>query len=609
MDFLDELVASGLIRFEEQQRLRELGQLWNVPAYTLARTMRLVECRAWLEAYARFFQVEVAEVESLSWHEEMAARVPLVEWAKALALPVRDKEGKAAIAAVDPAGMPKMFKDLCPRWLVMAEEDWTPTLVRMHGAVMLDEAVNGLARRLPEVSARQTFTRTQVGVMWTGGSLYLAWLWFYPGAALLGLIGAINIFFFICVAFKTFLVLFGASRSTASKVSPEEVAAVRDSDLPIYTVLVPVYKEPSVIPNLVKHLAHLDYPLAKLDVQVLLEQDDPATREAFLASNPPPNFHAVVVPTAQPKTKPKACNFGLQIARGEFLTIYDAEDLPESDQLKKVILAFRKLPASTMCIQAALNYFNWRENLLTRMFTLEYSNWFDYNLPGMEALGVPIPLGGTSNHFRCDRLRELCGWDPFNVTEDADLGIRATALGYTVSTIDSTTYEEANRAYGNWIRQRSRWIKGYMQTFLVHMRNPMRMIRKVGLKAFLGFVFFIGGTPFIFLTNPILWVLFLLWLVTGTAFMSALLPPWLLYLSFANLLAGNFLAVYVCIIGVFRRRNFPMSIYAFVNPLYWMMHAVASYKGLYQLLVKPFYWEKTEHGLTNVKAKMPGRAS
>lgn len=605
MDFLEELAASGLITFEQRQRVEQLARKWGLPGRPLVRTLRLVPRDAWLQAYSTFYRIPVASTDRLAWDPDLAARAPLTDWAKALALPVRDEAGPA-IAAVDPAELPPEISCLCPRRLLLAEEDWTPTLVRLHGAEMLDEAINGLARRLPEVSARRTFTRTQIAFIWISSTFYLLWLWWNPVLALTTLLAAINIFFFICVAFKTLLVLLGASRQTASKVSREEVADLRDDELPLYTVLVPVYKEPAVIPHLVRHLAHLDYPLAKLDVQVLLEQDDPATLHAFLASNPPPNFHAVVVPTALPKTKPKACNFGLQIARGDFLTIYDAEDLPESDQLKKVIIAFRKLPPSTMCIQAALNYFNWRENLLTRMFTLEYSNWFDYNLPGMETLGVPIPLGGTSNHFRCDRLRQLCGWDPFNVTEDADLGIRASALGYTVATIDSTTYEEANRAYGNWIRQRSRWIKGYLQTFLVHMRQPIRMIHKVGLKAFLGFVFFIGGTPFIFLTNPVLWAVFILWLITGTTAMSVLLPPWLLYLSLANLLAGNFLAVYVCILGVFRRRNFPMSIYAFVNPLYWMMHAVASYKGLYQLVVKPFYWEKTEHGLTTVKATMPG---
>ncbi len=160
--------------------------------------------------------------------------------------------------------------------------------------------------------------------------------------------------------------------------------------------------------------------------------------------------------------------------------IYDAEDRPDSDQLKRAVVGFRKARPGTVCLQAALNYFNAEENLLTRMFTLEYSFWFDYMLPGLDGKRMPIPLGGTSNHFDTEALRELGGWDPFNVTEDADLGIRVAARGKHVGVIDSTTFEEANRAYGNWIRQRSRWIKGYMQTTLVHTRHPVRLAREAG---------------------------------------------------------------------------------------------------------------------------------
>jgi hypothetical protein len=241
------------------------------------------------------------------------------------------------------------------------------------------------------------------------------------------------------------------------------------------------------------------------------------------------------------------------------------------------------------------------------MFTLEYSMWFDYNLPGMEALKVPIPLGGTSNHFKLDRLIELGGWDPFNVTEDADLGVRASGRGYVVATIDSTTYEEANCRYGNWIRQRSRWIKGYMQTFLVHMRNPVRLIRTIGPKAFLGFVLFIGGTPFVFLVNPLLWLLLFWWVFTRSTLMEPIFPAWLIVISFLNLLLGNFLAIYSCVLAVFRRGNYGLTLYALLNPAYWWMHAIASYKGLWQLIVKPFYWEKTTHGLSTVQASVPGR--
>ena len=221
-------------------------------------------------------------------------------------------------------------------------------------------------------------------------------------------------------------------------------------------------------------LKKMDYPQNKLDVVLLLEEDDTETLEAAKTHAPPINWRFLRIPNSIPKTKPKACNYGLFFARGKYLTIYDAEDIPEPDQLKKAVIAFKKAGNDFICFQAALNYFNRDENFLTKMFTLEYSYWFDYLLPGLYNLKLPIPLGGTSNHFDVEKLREIGAWDPFNTTEDADLGVRAFGRGYKVGVINSTTYEEANARVKNWIRQRSRWIKGYKQTFLVQARNPIK---------------------------------------------------------------------------------------------------------------------------------------
>jgi cellulose synthase/poly-beta-1,6-N-acetylglucosamine synthase-like glycosyltransferase len=306
----------------------------------------------------------------------------------------------------------------------------------------------------------------------------------------------------------------------------------------------------------------------------------------------------LVVPDGQPRTKPRACNVGLFFAKGQFLVIYDAEDRPDPDQIKKAVVAFQKGDDNLVCVQAALNYFNATENFLTRMFTLEYSYWFDYMLHGLARLGFPIPLGGTSNHFRTDLLRDLGGWDPFNVTEDADLGIRAAARGYKVGVINSTTYEEANNRYRNWIRQRSRWIKGYMQTTLVYLRNPPRFIRQVGVKNALGFAMLVGGTPVTFLATLPMWLLFIAWLAFSLP-LDALYPPLLLKIGLFNLIAGNVLMVGVNMLGVFRRKNYGLGLFALANPFYWMLHSFAAYKALYQLFVCPFYWEKTDHGLSD----------
>jgi cellulose synthase/poly-beta-1,6-N-acetylglucosamine synthase-like glycosyltransferase len=371
----------------------------------------------------------------------------------------------------------------------------------------------------------------------------------------------------------------------------------------VYTVLVPVYKEPEVVGHLIQGLKNIDYPQHKLDVMLLLEEDDTITLEAAKAARPPVNWRFIVVPNRQPRTKPKACNFGLSFARGEYLVIYDAEDIPEPTQLKMAICAFRKSDPNYVCFQAALNYFNGDENFLTRMFTLEYSYWFDYLIPGLDRLRLPIPLGGTSNHFDVAKLRKLGGWDPFNTTEDADLGIRASAERYRVGFINSTTYEEANAEWKNWIRQRSRWVKGYMQTFLVYWRHPVQLIRDIGFKNFLAFNLFIGGTPLTFLSAPPLWALFVVWLMTRTRVIEPIFPDWVLYLALANLLIGNFLGIYLNMIAVYLRKNYALMPYALLNPLYWILHSIAAYKALGQLFTKPFFWEKTNHGISRVQPK------
>jgi glycosyltransferase XagB len=433
--------------------------------------------------------------------------------------------------------------------------------------------------------------------------LWILWFAFEPIPALVAIIALMQLFYLSAVLFKFLLSFAGAQLERFKPISQAEIDALDDRDLPVYTVLCPVYKEPEVVAKLIESLKRVDYPQHKLDVILLLEEDDLATLDAATAAKPAITWRFMVVPNSLPRTKPKACNYGLVFARGEFLVIYDAEDIVADDQLKMAVVAFRKSPLSTLCYQAALNYFNIEENLLTRMFTLEYSYWFDYLVPGLDHLGLPIPLGGTSNHFRTLELRKLSGWDPFNTTEDADLGIRASAMKYHVGFINSTTYEEANANVGNWIRQRSRWVKGYMQTFLVYSRHPITLIKRIGLRNFLSFALFVGGTPVTFLATPIFYFLFVLGLIGmlfGNQMISVLFPRWVLYIALFNLVIGNFLGIYLNMIAIFLRKNYKLMPFALFNPVYWLLHSIAAYKALWQLFTRPFYWEKTQHGITRV---------
>lgn len=480
---------------------------------------------------------------------------------------------------------------------VCSERDMQMALTNHFRDSYTEESTMGLFFRNPDESAMETFTTLQLVLLYSLVTLFLFGMLFRGRETLHVLFFLINVFYVFSLGFKLLASILGARTEILEQVSDEEVAALDPKTLPVYTILLPMYKEPEVVKHLIAGIMEMDYPLEKLDVKILLEEEDAVTYDAVRALRPPANFEIVRVPYSVPKTKPKACNYGLLFARGEYLTIYDAEDVPEKDQLRKVVAAFRKGPENMICVQAALNYFNSDQNLLTRMFTLEYSYWFDYMLPGIEALGMPIPLGGTSNHFRTEMLRLLGGWDPFNVTEDADLGIRASAHRMWVSTINSTTFEEANSHTGNWIRQRSRWIKGYMQTYLVHMRNPLRLFRTIGFMPFMGVQLLIGGTFMTFLINPILWLLFIFWILFRPLWMESVFPLWILTLSTLNLIVGNAMGIYLNMLAVFRRRLFHLTFYSLVNPFYWVLHSIAAYKALSQLFTKPFYWEKTAHGL------------
>ncbi len=483
---------------------------------------------------------------------------------------------------------------------LLATTDWDVDYALRHlfRDQLLDAASHGLWRRDKERSARTVLSRSQALILAACVGALAAAAVVAPRATFAACSALVAVAFLLSVVFKFAVCLVGAYHETFVEVTDTDVAALEDADLPVYTVLVPCYREANVVPQLMANLAALDYPAAKLEVLLLLEEDDDETRAAAVAARPPATVTFVTVPRGQPQTKPKACNVGLAFARGEYLVIYDAEDRPEPGQLKKAIAAFRKGGPELVCVQAALNYFNAEENALTRMFTLEYSFWFDYMLTGLSALGLPIPLGGTSNHFRTDELRLLGGWDPFNVTEDADLGIRAAALGKRVGVVNSTTFEEANNAYGNFVRQRSRWIKGYLQTTLVHLRHPVELVRTVGWKQAGGFALLIGGTPLSFLAMPPLLLLLMVSLVLPPSMLASVFPGWVLWVSLANFLLGNALMVYVSMMGVFKRRRHRLVLWALINPLYWCLHAVAAYKALGQLVLRPHYWEKTAHGLT-----------
>jgi len=460
-----------------------------------------------------------------------------------------------------------------------------------------DAQVFKLLRENPAECALQTLTRSQKMALLAFVAVSGAIVWFDYVAYLLVLNSLAILFYIGHSLYKFYLVWVALGSPVEIKINAEELAALDDSSLPSYTVLVPLYRETAVLDQLTSSLRALDYPPEKLQVILLLEEDDQATIQHCRKLSLPPNFELFIVPDGVPKTKPKACNWGLWKATGELLVIYDAEDIPEPDQLKKAVAAFRRTDERTICLQAKLNYYNQRQNILTKWFTMEYSMWFDLFLPGLTASRAPIPLGGTSNHFKTEKLRELGGWDPFNVTEDCDLGIRLHKHGYLTAVIDSTTWEESNSRLLGWIRQRSRWIKGYVQTYIVHSRHPIRLYRELGPAGFVSFQLTIGGTAVCLLLNPIYWGATILWFSVRPELLEALFPMPVWILGSLCLVLGNFIFVYMGIAGCLRRGYYDLVRSALFAPAYWVLMSIGAWKAALQLLVRPHYWEKTTHGL------------
>lgn len=378
------------------------------------------------------------------------------------------------------------------------------------------------------------------------------------------------------------------------------------SDLPIYSVLVPLYEEAEILPDLVDALSRIDYPAAKLDVILILEDIDTRTRNVAERVGLPGFMRVVSVPNMMPRTKPKALNYALRYARGEFIAVYDAEDIPEPQQLQDAVKAFARYP-DLDCLQARLNIYNGSHGWLTGQFALEYTALFDGLLPALERLRIPLPLGGTSNHFRREALAHLGGWDPFNVTEDADLGIRLSRSGGQVGVLNSTTWEEAPQTLANWLPQRTRWIKGWMQTYLVHMRAPLRLRRELGLWGFLTFQCLIGGFLMSALLHPFLYVIIAIELSAEMPFKSgpSAVEYFLWHLAMYNLVAGYLTAMIFAALTAIQRGRLLLALTTPLMPAYWLLSSIAAYRAVYQLFAAPHHWEKTRHARRTSSAR-PG---
>ena len=604
------VLEAGLVNTKQLAEAQHLRDRCNIRLeHALVTTGHMTEDVVWA-ALARITGQQFVDLRAVA-PDASIARLVAFEFAHASGLLPLYDDGARVIVATSHAcesldrhdSLPLSGRDV--RMVTVTPSAFDEALDRLHGTDLVQRAEGDLLLRSPAESARQVPDSRQQRVGAGLAVLIAVGLATAPLATMAAIVSICTALHIAFVAFRCWIVW--RALGHARDDQPPQLARIPstpEADLPVYTILIPVYREAEVLPILLEAISRLEYPKAKLDVKILLEEDDQETLRALRGITVPSYCRILIVPNGKPKGKPKACNYGLLQARGEYIVIYDAEDLPEPDQLKKALAAFRRGSDRLACVQAKLNYFNRDQNMLTRWFTSEYSMWFDLLLPGLDTAGIPIPLGGTSNHLRADVLRDLGAWDPYNVTEDADLGIRLHKAGWKTTVIESTTYEEANSNVYNWIRQRSRWVKGYIQTYLVHMRHPVQLLQAVGIRAFLGFQLMIGGTVLALLVNPIFWLMGVAWLLTRQGPLGSILPSAILHLGIVGFFAGNFVFLYLSIAGCIGRGYFTCAKYALVTPLYWALMSIAAWKGLVQLMYAPSYWEKTEHGLF-VKA-VPG---
>jgi cellulose synthase/poly-beta-1,6-N-acetylglucosamine synthase-like glycosyltransferase len=386
--------------------------------------------------------------------------------------------------------------------------------------------------------------------------------------------------------------------SKTPETSPQLAPKTAQFRLPRVSVMVPLLHEQDIAGALIKRLEKLTYPKSLLDIVLVLEATDEVTR-ATLARTVLPSWITVIeVPDADGlTTKPRALNYALDFCRGSIIGVWDAEDAPEPDQIEKVVTRFNEAPENVVCLQGILDYYNPKENWISRCFTIEYATWWRLILPGIAKLGLVLPLGGTTLFFKREPLEKLGRWDAHNVTEDADLGVRLARHGYVTELIPTVTYEEANCRPWRWVRQRSRWLKGFMITYIVHMKDPIQLIRDLGFMRFMGLQMIFLATFSQFALAPVLWSFWVtlfgishpVHTVLGDTATTALIV-----LFFTS----ELLNITMAMVAVSGQHHRHLMKWVLTTPLYFTLGALAAYKAIYEMIVTPFYWDKTQHGMT-----------
>jgi cellulose synthase/poly-beta-1,6-N-acetylglucosamine synthase-like glycosyltransferase len=597
LDCLRHVLAPALLAAAEQ-RSDNIG----IGADRVLIQWGVISEDAYLDHLAAYCGVDIETLEDVDPSDCLLPRDGIHLCARHGILPIRRQGGLVYIVAPHGCSARRIvrlitqYPSLHSRIRLAPVTRFNAFLEYHSGGALADLAAEGLAARFPYLSA------APVAASQSRASRLLSYLLRLAiPAALLTL--APMLLIDVCGVMLTIWFLLFTSLRLAGCFSPPKhrrpLPRLHDSALPIYTVVAALYREASSVAPLMQHIDALDYPREKLDIKLVIEADDLQTRAAIARLGPMPHVQVIIAPTAGPQTKPKALNCALTFARGTFITVFDAEDRPDPGQLRGALDVFRTCGHEVVCAQASLCIDNTADGWLPRMFTAEYAGQFDVFLQGFSNFAMPLPLGGSSNHFRTSVLREVGGWDPYNVTEDADLGFRLARFNYRCVMFPSTTYEEAPARFGAWLRQRSRWMKGWMQTWSVHMRSPRQLWRDAGPRGFFALNILVGGNVLTALAHPFLLgelVVRSVMSVFDDSIASFFAKP-LIELYLATIVAGYLTTVAIGLIGLAKRNLLGEAWILILTPVYWVCLSIAAWRALYQLLAEPYRWEKTEHGL------------
>ncbi|SFE21561.1 glycosyltransferase [Roseivivax sediminis] len=576
------------------------AQATGLPLDRVLTAQGLAEPEEALRMLGRHFGLPTVDVATTPPDPELDGLLPpdlCLAWR---VLPWRAAGDTLIVAATDPATIEALRPILADSWpqimpALALEAEIETEIARRHGLRFAEAA----AQDVPDDVSCRDLNLAQPGARraaLAAGILCLTGLALAPGM------------FFLCVAAVAMLSMLACqglklAAALAAPRAPAPPTTPAQAPRPVVTLLVPLFRESEIAGTLVERLKRLSYPKSALDVVLILEEADDATRRALSRADLPPWIRVIQVPQGPVTTKPRALNYARRFARGEIIGVLDAEDAPAANQVDRVVARFAAAGEDVACLQGVLDFYNPHANWLSRMFAIEYATWFRLVLPGLARLGLVIPLGGTTVYLRRSALQAVSGWDAHNVTEDADLGVRLARHGYRTELIATVTLEEANNRLWPWVRQRSRWIKGYMMTWAAHTRRPGALLRDLGAWRMAGMQILFLGTILQALLAPVLW--------TFWAVIFGLPHPAFDHLNDAQarglvtlFLTSEAVTLAVGLAALARSRHTGLKRWVPTTLFYFPLSVAAAYKALWEVLRAPFYWDKTMHG-----ASLPDHAT